>query len=290
MIISKKAGEAQVPGNRRAKACSAGKVSVIRAARNGLPYKAAAVLDLGTDVKKSAAILILFLMLWGGPAVSAQKLSDLTTPTPIPQNDVLVIGFMGGRDAWNNETVGVGRMAKRLREMNLQGVHVETFENLRRELAVEFVEKALDRKQDGKLDGEELASARIIVYGQSFGGAAVVKFARQLQTLGIPVMLTVQVDSVGRACDVVPSNVEVAANLYQDNGMFIHGAHPIRAEDPAKTRILGDYRFDYREKPVDISAVPWYKKLLREDHTRMDHDPDVWNKVEDLILGAIQGK
>lgn len=245
---------------------------------------------MGTDVKKPAAIVCLCLLLLGGRSLSAQKLSDLKTPTPIPANDVLVIGFMGGRDAWNREDVGVGSMARRLREMNLPGVHVETVENVKRDVALEFVKMAFDRNRDGRLDAEELGSARLILYGQSFGGAAVAKFARQLQEERVPVMLTVQVDSVGMDDALIPANVKEAANLYQHDGFFIHGAAEIRAANPDRTKILGNFRYSYRERPIDISQVPWYKKFLREDHTMMDHDPAVWKKVEELVVGAIRGK
>jgi hypothetical protein len=39
---------------------------------------------------------------------------------------VLIIGFMGGREAWDNHQRGVRKLALKLRSMNLPGVHVET--------------------------------------------------------------------------------------------------------------------------------------------------------------------
>ena len=131
-------------------------------------------------------------------------------------------------------------------------------------------------------------SARLILYGQSFGGAAVVKLARQLDKLGVPVLLTVQIDSVGRGDGRIPPNVARAASLFQRNGVLISGEAPIVAEDPLKTTILGNFEFDYRKKRIDISAVPWHKKVFREAHTKMEHDPEVWEKVEDLILTEIR--
>jgi len=204
--------------------------------------------------------------------------------TPISTQDVLVLGFMGGRDSWNNAKVGVGRFAKRLRDLNLPGVHVETVENMRRELALELVRRAFDRNRDGTLDLQECRSTRLILYGQSFGGAAVVKFAQQLKPLGIPVMLTVQVDSVGLNDEVIPSNVTAAANLFQRDGLIIHGPKSIRPEDPNATKIVGNFQFSYRDRTIDLSGVPWHKKSFRTDHTRMDLDPAVWAKVEELIL------
>src|SRR5262249_1520586 len=141
-----------------------------------------------------------------------------------------------------------------------------------------------------KLDDSERRSARIILYGESFGGAAVVKFARQLQELEIPVLLTVQVDSVGRNDDVIPANVKQAANLYQRNGRVIRGPQEIRAQNPQRTEILGSFLYDYSESTIDISDLPWHKTFLRRDHIRMDRDPKVWQKVEELILAAVAAR
>ncbi len=49
------------------------------------------------------------------------------------------------------------------------------------------------------------------------------KLARQLQQMDVPVLLTVQVDSVGIGDAVIPSNVSLAANLFQRNGWIIRG-------------------------------------------------------------------
>ena len=226
------------------------------------------------------------LSLTGVLACSSQRWEHFTIPTPIAAEDTLIIGFHGGRDAWDNGKVGVGRMASRLRELKLPRTHVQTVENTKRDLALRFVRAAFDRNQDGNLDEAERTSARIILYGESFGGAAVVKFARQLQELHVPVLLTVQVDSVGRNDEVIPANVRAAANLYQRNGRFIRGPQEIRAQDPQRTQILGNFRYDYAESKIDISDLPWHKTFLRRDHARMDRDPRVWQRVEELITKA----
>jgi hypothetical protein len=115
----------------------------------------------------------------------------------------------------------------------------------------------------------------------------VIKFARQLRQFHVPVLLTVQIDSVGLGDEVVPDNVRCAANLYQRNGRFVRGPESIRAADPSRTHILGNWHFDYRNSAIDISDLPWYKTILRKDHSRMDRDPLVWQRVEELIISAI---
>jgi hypothetical protein len=107
--------------------------------------------------------------------------------------------------------------------------------------------------------------------------------------MGIPVLLTVQVDSVGRGDSVIPPNVARAANLFQRNGLFIRGEPEIRAQDPTRTTIIGNFEFDYRNKKIDLSEESWMKKLFREAHTRMDFDPAVWALVEELIVKEING-
>jgi hypothetical protein len=221
-----------------------------------------------------------------GCVLRGQRYRNFITPAPLPVDNILVLGFMGGVERWDNPR-SVRHLALALRARNDPKLHVETVENRKRSLALQLVRNTLDRNLDRKLDQNEKASARIIVYGQSFGGAAVVKFARQLDSEGIPVLLTVQVDSVGRGDRVIPPNVARAANLYQSNGRLIRGEPLIEAKDQTRTRILGNFRFDYQNKQIDLSKVPWFKKAFRVAHTRMEYDPDVWKLVEKLILDEI---
>jgi hypothetical protein len=195
---------------------------------------------------------------------------------------------MGGREPWDNNERSVRRLALKLRSIYRSGVEVETVENKKRSLALELIRNAFDRNRDGKLDDQERASIRIILYGQSFGGAAVVKLAWALKQMGVPVFLTVQVDSIGRGDGIIPSNVVNAVNLFQRNGWFIRGEPEIHAEDPTKTTILGNFNFDYSHKKIDISRVSWMKKSFRVAHTRMEYDPEVWQKVEELVADAIR--
>lgn len=200
----------------------------------------------------------------------------------------MILGFMGGREPWNNDDRSVRKLALKLRARNDPEIKVETVENKKRSLAIELVSNAFDDNRDGNLDQRERASIRLILYGQSFGGAAVVKLARQLKKMDVPVLLSVQVDSVGRGDGMIPSNVASAANLFQRNGWFIRGEPEIRAEDPATTTILGNFKFDYSHKQIDVSKVSLMKKAFRVAHTRMEYDPEVWAKVEELILESIK--
>jgi hypothetical protein len=235
-------------------------------------------------VKKRIRIACLLVALLASGTGRGERVLAFSAPAPTVQQQVLVLGFMGGRNRRDDEHFGVGRFAKKLREMDLPCVRVETIENAKRELALELVRQAFDRNGDRQIDSQERESTRLILYGQSFGGAAVVRFARELKAVGIPVMLTVQVDAVGQNDEVIPSNVAAAANLFESDDLFVHGARHIRAEDPQTTVILGNFEFNYRNSAIDLSDLPWHKKVFQESHLRMDRDPAVWSKVEDLIL------
>lgn len=241
-----------------------------------------------TIVKLRFATASLLICLASGCA--SIQLADIETPRPVPENSCLVIGFLGGRDAWNDESKGVRQMAVRLNDTD--NLFAETFENRSRDVALDFVVQALDRNRSGDVAPHESRDVKTVVYGQSFGGAAVVKFARQMHTLRIPIHLTVQIDSVGLGDGTIPANVKYAANLYQDNGWFISGEHPIEAANPSQTVILGNWKFDYDQPPgVDISLenLPWHKTAFRVAHAKMDRDPRVWALAEKLVRAACSG-
>ena len=237
-------------------------------------------------IREKIAVLILLAGTLG--CVSKQRYEHFQVRTPVPPGHVLVIGFLGGRERWDSPTEGVRRLAMELRAMKRSGLYIETVENKKRDLALRLVQNALDQNTDGALQKDEKQSARLIVYGQSFGGAAVVKFANQLKAMDVPVQLTVQIDSVGRGDARIPPNVRFAANLFQRNGRLIRGEPSILAEDPARTTILGNFEFDYSNSTIDLTGLPWWKKIFRVAHSKMNLDPEVWDKVKELIFEQLE--
>jgi hypothetical protein len=99
------------------------------------------------------------------------------------------------------------------------------------------------------------------------------------------VRLTIQVDSVskiGEEDSVIPANVARAANFYQPRGL-IRGRQEIRAADSARTRIIGNFRFDYKPRGVRCDGYPRLARVLMKPHIEIECDPSVWDRVESLI-------
>jgi hypothetical protein len=103
------------------------------------------------------------------------------------------------------------------------------------------------------------------------------------------------VDSVakpGQNDEVIPANVAEAANFYQTNGL-LHGRPQIRVEEQGRTRILGNFRYDYKANVLRCEGYPWYDLLFTKYHTEIECDPAVWNRVEQMIrekLPSVQDK
>lgn len=232
---------------------------------------------------------LLTLMFLLSPAGYGQRWSDLQTPVPLHQGDTLVIGFLGGWEHWDDEARSIRQLVQRLRREGLPGVHAETISNHRRHLALELIERALDANGDGQLDSKERSRVRILLLGHSLGGNAVVKLARELDERGIPVTLSVQIDSVGLHDDVVPGNVETAVNFYQRDGLPIIGDANVRAADPVRTHFLGNIRYSTRDQHIDMSSASWIRRTLGGPHARLEQDPRLWSQIDQLIHEAIAG-
>jgi hypothetical protein len=201
----------------------------------------------------------------------------------------IVIGFVGGfvhSDATAHEEV---RLAARLVKDHLAGVGTEIFPNHLGSQAHAEILRLLDTDHNGTVSAEEKGQARIILYGHSWGASETISMARTLQKEAIPVLLTIQVDSVskpGSNDGLIPANVAKAVNFYQTDGL-LHGRRQILAVDPIRTRILGNFQSGYKDNPVTCQGYPWYARLVMKPHIEMECDPGVWGRVEALIRSEI---
>jgi hypothetical protein len=202
---------------------------------------------------------------------------------------VIVVGFVGGFVRHDNAVHSPVQLAARIREANPSLVQVKVYENRKREQAYREILELLDADHDGKLSEEEKRGAQIIIYGMSWGGSETVALARELGEQKIPVLLTVQVDSVAKLGEndaVIPANVAEAANFYQAEGL-LHGQTAIRAVEGASTRILGNFQVAYGAKTLKCENYPWYDRVFMKYHTEIECDPAVWKQVEALIRSRL---
>lgn len=237
------------------------------------------------------ALVVLCLVLAATPLAAGAgrrlRRADITTPAPLPERSLLIVGFLGGWEPWDHPHRSVRRLALRLRESAPRGVFIETADNHSRATVRKFIREAFDTNRDGRLDRIEAARAQIICYGQSFGGAACIHLARELERWGVPVRLTVQVDSVGRKDHLIPANVRRAVNLYQRDPGPIRGQAQIRAADPRRTTVLGNIRHTYLFRHVDMTEYPAAARRFPNSHWKMDNDPLVWAEVEGFLRAEI---
>jgi hypothetical protein len=227
-------------------------------------------------------LLVLLMLTAATPALLASE--DGIVRDPQPHNYILV-GFVGGFVRHNNAHHGPVKVAQRLQQDSPKDAFIEVFENRHRKTALKTILQRLDANQDGTLSEKEKADAHIMLFGQSWGASAVVLLARELNRIGVPVMLTVQVDSVAKLWQkdaVIPENVAAAVNFYQPHGL-VHGRSEIKAADDSKTRILGNYRFDYKQAPVVCLGYSWFDRIITPDHMQSECDPHIWSQVENLV-------
>jgi len=202
----------------------------------------------------------------------------------VPAPPTLVFGFLGGFVHHDDGRHPAVDFVRRLREDHPKDVEAAVFENRRYREVYKLIRQRLDTNHDGILSDAEKQPARILLFGNSWGGSAVVSLARRLNQDGIPVVLTVQVDSVakpGHDDSLIPPNVQQAVNYYQTRGL-IRGRRKIVAADPSRTKILGNFLLSYDKNPVKCEGFPWYDNVMRT-HIETECDPKVWSEIESLV-------
>jgi hypothetical protein len=218
----------------------------------------------------------------GSETSSASPVVSLTSRTTTP---FIVIGFLGGfvsRDEPHHPEV---QMIQALRQEYPTGVYFGLFENRKVGEAYEAIINQLGTKAERALSGDEMHQARIVLFGHSWGASAVVALSRKLERAGIPVALTIQIDSVAKPFQndwLIPPNVLEAVNVYQTHGL-IHGRKKIAAVDPARTTILGNFLWEYKGEPAECQGFSWRGRLFSKGHTQIECDRKIWWQIETLL-------
>ena len=203
----------------------------------------------------------------------------------ITLSNVIVIGFVGGFVRHDDVRHPEVEFAELLRERYPSVVHTEVFSNHDGKKAVRRILQLLDTNRDSVLTADEKEQASIIIYGHSWGASQAVTLARQLGRQGVPVLLTIQVDSVhkpGHDNAVIPPNVRNAINFYQTKGP-IHGRSSIRAADHSRTNIIGNFQMTYQDGRINCDNYPWIARHLNKPHHEIENDPKVWEQIASMI-------
>ena len=228
--------------------------------------------------RRPRAAILALIVLPASQLAAAQRAGGAPSESSFRQ--AIVIGFVGGFVAHNDTAHREVQLAAGLRTDYPTGVDVSVFANHNGRQACDRILRVLDARHH---------NARIILYGHSWGASEAIRVARILQKDGVPVSLTIQVDSVrkpGGDDRFIPANVASAVNFYQLNGFF-HGQRRIVAIDPTRTRILGNFQSDYRKEPIDCAGYPWYARLFMKPNIEIESDPRVWNRVDSLIRSEL---
>ena len=211
---------------------------------------------------------------------SSAVMSSNQTTSP-----VIVVGFLGGFVAHDEPHHPEVQLIQDLHQEYPEHVYFGLFENSKVGEAYHTILNRLGANENGTLSDDEKRGARILLFGHSWGASAVVTLSRKLERKGIPVTLTVQVDSVAKPFQndrVIPPNVLEAANFYQTRGL-IHGRARIIPADQSLTTILGNFRWEYKEEPAECRDFPWYARLFTKSHIEIECDPKVWSQVKTLL-------
>jgi hypothetical protein len=203
----------------------------------------------------------------------------------------IILGFVGGfvkpDDVKHPEVL----FATYLRNRYGSDVHVEVFGNHDGQEAVEDIIRRLDADKNAFLTAAEKEQTKIVLYGHSWGASETLILARELQRRGIPVSLTIQIDSVkkfGEDNRTVPSNVAKAVNFYQSRGLT-RGQPLIVAADAERTKILGNFHMKYQDHEINCDNYAWASRVFNGPHHQIENDPKVWEQIASLIDSELLG-
>src|SRR5271170_972966 len=223
-----------------------------------------------------------------GQTAPVPKVHSAVAESTVP--NVIIIGFVGGFASPDDTKHPEVQFAAYLRD-RYPSIHVEVFGNHHGQKALHQVVRLLDTDHDGALTSIEKERATIIIYGHSWGASEGVAFARELGQMGIPVALTIQVDTIakpGHKLSATPPNVASAINFYQTGGP-LHGRPEIVAADPEHTKIIGNIRMTYEDRPIDCGNYSWYARTLNKPHHEIENDLRIWDEAAFLINSNLPG-
>lgn len=201
----------------------------------------------------------------------------------------IIIGFVGGfvkRDDGKHPEVV---FANYLHSRYGSAIHAEVFGNHEGKKAVQRTIEWLDSDKDSSLPAPQREAEKIIVYGHSWGASQTLAFARELARRGVPVALTIQIDSIrklGQNDRNVPPNVAKAVNFYQSKGVT-RGQSLIVPTDAERTKIVGNFHMRYEHHQIKCDNYPWLPRVLNKPHHEIENDPHIWDQIASLIASEL---
>jgi pimeloyl-ACP methyl ester carboxylesterase len=231
-------------------------------------------------------VLIAIAVLIPNIAHSQEPLLVKARPTIAPPvRNVIIVGFVGGFVSRNDTKHPEVQFAAYLRD-RYPSIHTDVFGNHHGQKALDTVVRLLDTDHNGVLSSLEKEQATVIIYGHSWGATETVEFAHELGQMGIPVALTIQVDTIRKpghkTAATISPNVANAINFYQAKGP-LHGLPEIIAADPTHTKILGNIRMTYENRPINCDNYSWYSRTINRPHHLIENDFRVWDELASLI-------
>lgn len=201
---------------------------------------------------------------------------------------MVVVGFTGGLERQDSRVSGVVRLRRKIDAHvgDTADVTALAYNNFDwREATRDVLSLAREIRDEADF-GASVAPPVVVVYGHSWGGGAITKFARALRDEGLDVALAVYIDAFTLRTPRVPDNVRYAVNIYQRTGIFrglpLRGKNKVVAESPDDTVILANLRI----KP-DTDHFGWnwnlVQPLLYRHHHRIGHDVRIQRFLLDLV-------
>ena len=197
--------------------------------------------------------------------------SSPATPSPkssvLPPTECKIVyaGFVGAMETSNHKHSGVVQIRDTLRGPGYSDVCADSFIPISWESGRDWILTHFASHPGTLTESELLHAPRVILVGHSTGGWAMLSVARDLRDKGIPVELTVQVDSVGFTDYTVPRNVKTCAIFHAWDMLMFMTTKSIRMQDPAHTKLIANI------------------VVKNASHLSITRDPRIW----ELVLTAV---
>ena len=63
----------------------------------------------------------------------------------------------------------------------------------------------------------------------------------------------------------------------------------IRAEDPKRTEVLGNFESSYASNPISVTGYSWYSRMFMHSHIEIENDDVLWTRIEGMIAAKVRG-